>query len=66
MEEKLAAQILPVRFTRADLMMLSVAIIWGTGFPLVKAALAEIPPFAFNALRFPLAVALLFLAWKLR
>lgn len=55
-----------MRLTWADLMMLAVAFFWGTGFSFVKAALAEVPPFAFNALRFPLAVILLLLAWKQR
>lgn len=31
------------------------ALIWGVNFPVIKAALGEIPPMAFNALRFPLA-----------
>jgi O-acetylserine/cysteine efflux transporter len=31
------------------------ALIWGVNFPVIKAALPEIPPLAFNALRFPLA-----------
>lgn len=33
--------------------------IWGINFPLIKVALAEIPPLAFNALRFPLAALVL-------
>jgi drug/metabolite transporter (DMT)-like permease len=40
--------------------LLAVAVIWGTNFPIIKQALAELSPLAFNALRFPLAsVALL-------
>lgn len=31
------------------------ALIWGINFPIIKAALPDIPPLAFNALRFPLA-----------
>ena len=46
--------------------MVGAVTIWGVSFSLIKVALAEIPPFAFNALRFPLSVALLFIAWKLR
>ncbi len=38
-----------------DLGLLLMAVIWGVNFPVIKAALAEIPPMAFNALRFPLA-----------
>jgi len=34
-------------------------VIWGINFPLIKVALAEIPPLAFNALRFPLAALVL-------
>ena len=38
-----------------DLGLLAVAVIWGLNFTVVKAALAEIEPLAFNALRFPCA-----------
>lgn len=31
------------------------ALIWGINFPIIKAVLPDIPPLAFNALRFPLA-----------
>lgn len=43
----------------------SLALIWGINFPLIKVALAEIPPLAFNALRFPLAAAVLLVLMKL-
>lgn len=36
--------------------MITMAAIWGLNFSVVKSALAELPPLAFNALRFPLAV----------
>lgn len=50
----------PAGWTEAGLVTL--AVIWGINFPLIKAALEVIPPLAFNALRFPLAaVALLLL-----
>jgi drug/metabolite transporter (DMT)-like permease len=35
--------------------LILMAVIWGVNFPLVKASLDELPPLAFNALRFPLA-----------
>lgn len=42
------------------------AFIWGVNFPVIKAALPEIPPLAFNALRFPFAAltVLLILRWR--
>lgn len=36
------------------------AVIWGVNFPLIKVGLEVIPPLAFNALRFPMAAAALF------
>jgi len=43
-----------------DLALLAVCIIWGVNFSVIKVALVEIEPLAFNALRFPLAAATLF------
>lgn len=40
---------------RTEFGLLILALIWGTNFPIIKQALAEFPPLAFNALRFPLA-----------
>lgn len=37
------------------------ALIWGVNFPVIKSALPEIPPLAFNALRFPFAALTVFL-----
>jgi len=42
------------------------AVIWGVNFPVIKAALLQIPPLAFNALRFPLAAITVFLLLKMR
>jgi drug/metabolite transporter (DMT)-like permease len=40
------------------------AVIWGVNFPLIKVALLELPPLAFNALRFPLAsLTVLLILW---
>jgi drug/metabolite transporter (DMT)-like permease len=39
--------------------LLLLALIWGVNFPVIKGALAVVPPMAFNALRFPLAAAVL-------
>jgi drug/metabolite transporter (DMT)-like permease len=44
---------------RTELGLLAVAVIWGANFPIIKQALAELSPLAFNALRFPLASATL-------
>ena len=41
-------------------------VIWGVNFSISKIALARVPPLAFNALRFPLAAALLLTVMKLR
>ena len=42
------------------------ALIWGVNFPFIKASLSQIPPLAFNAMRFPLAAAtvLLVVRWN--
>lgn len=41
-------------------------VIWGVNFPVAKAALDELSPLAFNALRFPLAALTVLAAVKLR
>jgi drug/metabolite transporter (DMT)-like permease len=46
--------------------LLLMVIIWGINFPIAKAALAELPPLAFNALRYPLAALTLYLALRLK
>lgn len=66
MDGKLNAPALLVRFSWADAMMIGAALIWGISFSLIKVTLAEIPPLAFNAFRFPLAVILLLLVWKMQ
>ncbi len=43
----------------------TLAIIWGVNFPLIKVALEELSPLAFNALRFPLAAGFLVLLMRL-
>ena len=50
----------------ADLGLLLMALIWGVNFPLIKAALGELSPLAFNGLRFPLAAltVLVILKWR--
>jgi drug/metabolite transporter (DMT)-like permease len=49
----------------ADLLLVAVCVVWGTNFVVVKAALTEIPPLAFNGLRFAGAAAiLLWLQWR--
>ena len=49
-----------------DLGLLLMGLIWGVNFPVIKAALEEIPPLAFNALRFPLAALTVFLILRAR
>jgi drug/metabolite transporter (DMT)-like permease len=48
------------------LVLLLMVLIWGINFPVAKAALAELSPLAFNALRFPMAATTLYLALRLR
>lgn len=49
------------RFTRTDFLILLVVIIWGVVFSVIKAALREIDPLAFTAVRFLLAAVLMVL-----
>lgn len=42
-----------------ELGLASLALIWGVNFPLIKVALEDFHPLAFNALRFPLAAVVL-------
>jgi drug/metabolite transporter (DMT)-like permease len=53
------------RLSSADLLLVLVCIVWGTNFVVVKAALAEFHPLAFNGIRFATAaVILLWLQWR--
>jgi drug/metabolite transporter (DMT)-like permease len=56
----------PLTHATTDLGLLTMALIWGANFPLIKASLAELPPLAFNALRFPLAALTVFLVLRAR
>jgi drug/metabolite transporter (DMT)-like permease len=51
---------------RAVLALLAMVVIWALNFPLAKDALSDVPPLAFNALRFPLAAVVLFVALRSR
>jgi drug/metabolite transporter (DMT)-like permease len=51
---------------RVQLVLLLMVLIWGINFPVAKAALAELPPTVFNALRFPLAALTLYAAIRFR
>jgi drug/metabolite transporter (DMT)-like permease len=51
---------------RARTLLLLMVVIWGVNFPIAKAALAELTPLAFNALRFPLAALTILIALQLR
>ena len=54
------------RTTRARVALLLMAAIWGINFSVAKVALASLPPLAFNALRFPLAAGVLYVALRRR
>lgn len=56
----------PPATSNTELGLLVMALIWGINFPLIKASLAELPPLAFNALRFPLAALTVFLVLRAR
>lgn len=45
----------------ADLSLLSIAVVWALNFTVIKASLSEIDPYTFNALRFILASAFIWL-----
>ena len=49
-----------------DLGLLALTLIWGVNFSVIKVALGELPPLAFNALRFPLAALVLWALLRLR
>jgi drug/metabolite transporter (DMT)-like permease len=51
---------------RAHAALLTMVLIWGVNFPIAKAALSELSPLAFNALRFPLAAFILLVALQFR
>ena len=54
------------RFTKYDLEMLLVSLIWGGNFSVSKFAMIQLSPLAFSAIRFAAASALLlFVAWRL-
>jgi len=50
-----------LRLSRLDALLLVMTVIWGGNYSLIKSALAEVPPLAFNGVRLTLA-SLLFLA----
>lgn len=51
---------------RAHFALLFMVVIWGINFSVGKIALEDLRPLAFNALRFPLGAALLYLVLRLR
>ena len=54
----------PIGFTRTDLMLCGMVLVWGVNYIVIKAAMREITPLAFNAVRFSLAAfALVLIAW---
>lgn len=65
-ESRPSARASPQVSGRARAVLLLMVVIWGVNFPIAKAALAELTPLAFNALRFPLAAATVLAALHLR
>lgn len=55
-------QLMKIRLTRTDLLVLGEVVIWAAGFSAAKYGLREIGPLAFAALRF-LAAAVLIVVW---
>lgn len=49
-----------------DAGLVAMAVIWGINFSVIKIALTEMPPLAFNALRFPMAAAALVMMLRLQ
>jgi drug/metabolite transporter (DMT)-like permease len=68
MKETLPAPPLPARrpASAAYVVLLVMVVIWGLNFPIAKAALSELHPLAFNALRFPLATFVVMIALQFR
>jgi drug/metabolite transporter (DMT)-like permease len=53
-------------FSATDMLMLGVVVVWGINFSIVKGALTEMAPLAFNGLRFLLSsVTMLILTWAI-
>jgi len=46
---------MPGSHRRVDVAMLLLVVVWGVNFPIIKAVFEELPPFAFNGLRFAIA-----------
>ena len=59
-----AAAVPPAASAHAALLLM--VLIWGVNFPVAKAALTELNPLAFNALRFPLAALVVYAALRRR
>jgi drug/metabolite transporter (DMT)-like permease len=51
-----------LQLSRLDALLLLMTVIWGSNYSIIKAALREVPPVGFNALRLLLASALFLLA----
>jgi len=49
-----------------DALLILMAVIWGSNYSIIKSALADVPPFAFNALRLILASALFLITIAVR
>jgi drug/metabolite transporter (DMT)-like permease len=60
------AELSASQMVRANLALLGMSLIWALNFSIAKQALASVPPLAFNALRFPLAVGVVTMAMARR
>lgn len=56
----------PGREVGAELGLLAMIVIWGVNFSVIKVALSEVHPLAFNGFRFPLAALVLWLTLRRR
>src|SRR5262245_31570051 len=55
-----------MRLSTLDALLILMAVIWGSNYSIIKSALADVPPFAFNALRLILASALFLITIAVR
>jgi len=55
---------LKVRFSPLDALLVAMTVIWGSNYSLIKSALADIPPLAFNGVRLAVASTLFLVAIK--
>lgn len=62
---KAESAVTPSKFGLTDILLITVALVWGLNAALVKASLAELAPLPYNALRFILAASLAYLLLRI-